>query len=154
MGDDRAEGERICGLAPGLVGRPELRCVAASLVPTPVGDVEGKRVAAFTTAPEFVAPLVERELAGRGAEVVLVSCNLARRAELAQDLARARDAGIDAVVVEIKAAAIDAVAEAASAAGIEVVFLDNLPRPHDPDIDLDALLRRLADGAIAGAADR
>ena len=105
-------------------------------------------VAAFTTAPDFVAPIVERELAGRGADVALVSCNLARRDELARDLERAHDAGVDALVVEIKAAAIDAVAEFADANGIDVVFLDNVPRPHDPDVDLDALLRELADQAI------
>jgi cyclic 2,3-diphosphoglycerate synthetase len=148
VGDDRDEAARMCAEATRMTGWPAGRAVAASLIPTPVGDVSGRRVAAFTTAPEFVAPIVERELTERGADVALVSCNLARRAELAEDLRRAKDAGVDAMVVEIKAAAIDAVAEFADEAGVEVIFLDNVPRPHDESVDLEALLRELADVAI------
>jgi cyclic 2,3-diphosphoglycerate synthetase len=122
--------------------------VSASLVPTPVDDVSGRTVAAFTTAPEFVAAIVERELVDAGATVALVSCNLARREELAIDLKAAKAAGVDALVVEIKAAAIDAVAEFADAAGIDVIFLDNVPRAQVDDVDLDALLQGLADRAI------
>ena len=96
-----------------------------------------------------MAPIVERELDAAGAEVLLVSCNLARREELAGDLARAKELGADTLVVEIKAAAIDAVAEFADQAGIDVVFLDNVPKPHDPEFDLDALLRDLADRAVS-----
>lgn len=149
MGDDAAAAHHMVTAAREISGRPDLECITASLVPTPVGDVAGRRVAAFTTAPDFVAPLVQRELEQRGAEVVLVSCALARRDELAVDLSRAIEQGIDAVVVEIKAAAIDAVAEAADTAGIDVVFLDNVPRAHNPKVDLDDLLRRLADRALA-----
>jgi cyclic 2,3-diphosphoglycerate synthetase len=148
MGDDVEEAARTCEAAVAHPAWSGTAAIGASLIPTPVGDVDGRRVAAFTTAPEFVAPIVERELAQRGADVALVSCNLARRDELADDLARAKDAGIDAVVVEIKAAAIDAVAEFADSTGIDVIFLDNVPRPHDPDVDLDGLLRELADRAI------
>lgn len=152
MGDDAAAAHHMVTAARRISGRPDLICMTASLVPTPVGEVAGRRVAAFTTAPAFVAPLVQRELEERGADVALVSCALARRAELAADLALAIERGIDAVVVEIKAAAIDAVAEAADAAGIDVIFLDNVPRAHDPSVDLDALLRRLADQAVSTAA--
>ncbi|MCW2926123.1 MAG: cyclic 2,3-diphosphoglycerate-synthetase [Thermoleophilia bacterium] len=151
MGDDREVGRELCAVAvahPAWNGRIAL---AASLVPTPVDSVDGLRVAAFTTAPDFVAPIVERELAGRGADVALVSCNLARRDVLAQDLERAVEAGATTLVVEIKAAAIDAVAEFADARGLDVIFLDNVPRPHDPGLDLDDILRELADAAIERA---
>ena len=40
----------------------------------------------------------------------------------------------------------------ADMAGIEVIFLDNIPRPHDDGIDLEALLRELADLALARGA--
>ncbi len=149
MGNDETAARELLDAAtahPAWTGR---HAVAAALVPTPVGDVTRRRVAAFTTAPEFVAPIVERELAAAGADVEFVSCNLARREELAADLERALEAGVDAVVVEIKAAAIDAVAEFADRSGIDVVFLDNVPRAHDADVDLDGLLRDLADRAIA-----
>jgi cyclic 2,3-diphosphoglycerate synthetase len=152
MGDDRDVANRMCAEATSHPAWSGSTAIAASLVPTPVGDVAGRRVAAFTTAPEFVAPIVEGELTQRGADVALVSCNLARRDDLAGDLERARDAGIEAVVVEIKAAAIDAVAEFADATGIDVIFLDNVPRAHDPNVDLDDLLRQLADRALAAHA--
>ena len=148
MGDDRALGEELCARATNHPSWTGSRAVAATLVPTPVGDVAGHRVAAFSTAPEHVAPAIERALRERGAEVVLVSCALARREQLAIDLRAASDAGIDAVVVEIKAAAIDAVAEFADAEGLDVVFLDNVPRAHDPAVDLDAILRELATSAV------
>jgi cyclic 2,3-diphosphoglycerate synthetase len=151
MGDDRHAARSLLDAATAHPAWSGSRAVAASLVPTPVGDIAGRRVAAFTTAPEFVAPIVERELTQAGADVALVSCNLARREELAADLDAAKAAGVDAVVVEIKAAAIDAVAEFADRSGIEVVFLDNVPRAHDDDVDLDAILRGLADRAIEHA---
>lgn len=148
VGDDRELAADMVARARALSGDAELPCIAASLMPTPVDDIAGRRVAAFTTAPDFVAPLVHRELTDRGAEVLLVSCHLARRDELARDLERAKDLGADTLVVEIKAAAIDAVAEFADSAGLEVVFLDNVPRAHDADVDLDALLVELADRAV------
>jgi cyclic 2,3-diphosphoglycerate synthetase len=151
MGNDAAAAHELVRAAKLAAGRPDLRAITASLVPTPVGDVHGRRVAAFTTAPPEIAPIVTRELEARGADVALVSCALARRDELAADLALAVERGVDAFVVEIKAAAIDAVAEAADAAGIDVVFLDNVPAPHEPGVDLDALLRELADEALAAA---
>jgi cyclic 2,3-diphosphoglycerate synthetase len=142
MGNDPAIGEELCH---DITARHAVRAIAASLVPRAVGDIRGRRVAAFTTAPAHVAPLVERELARAGADVALVSCHLAQRAELARDLDAARAAGVDALVVEIKAAAIDAVAEFAATHNIDVVFLDNIPRAHDASIDLDAELAQLVD---------
>ncbi|MEO6866795.1 MAG: 2,3-diphosphoglycerate synthetase, partial [Gaiellales bacterium] len=149
MGDDEQEAARICEEAAKQPAWRGTRMIGASLVPTPVEPVDGLRVAAFTTAPEFVAPLVRSELEGRGAHVELVSCNLARREELERDLEKAAAGGVDAVVVELKAAAIDAVAEFADRSGIRVIFLDNVPRAHDPNVDLDAILRELADQAIS-----
>lgn len=149
MGDDRDAGRELVAQATAHPSWSGTHAFAARLVPTPVGDVAGKRVAAFTTAPEFVAPVVERELSRAGADVALVSCNLARREQLAVDLERAAAAKVDAIVVEIKAAAIDSVAEFADRSGIEVIFLDNVPRTHDDDADLDAVLRTLADRALA-----
>jgi cyclic 2,3-diphosphoglycerate synthetase len=154
MGDDRDAARELLDAATSHPAWSGSLAVAASLVPTPVGSVDGLRVAAFTTAPEFVAPIVERELVGRGADVALVSCHLAQREQLAVDLEAARTAGVDALVVEIKAAAIDAVAEFADEHDIDVLFLDNVPRAHEDSVDLDGLLRALADRAIERYAAR
>ena len=80
----------------------------------PAQPLHGRRVAVFTTGPAITE--------GLDADVVGVSRNLASRAHLREDLARA-DA--DVYLVEIKAAAIDLVAETALKRGAEVVFAEN-----------------------------
>ena len=125
----------------------ELPVVSVELRPRPVAPVLGRRVAFFTTAPPAAHEAIERHLRDElGAEVVLVSGNLAHRAALREDLARAREAEI--YLVEIKAAAIDVVAEDALERGAEVVFADNELVPVGV-LDLDTELIRLADQAIA-----
>jgi cyclic 2,3-diphosphoglycerate synthetase len=126
----------------------ELPVIATVLRPRPVEPIAGRRVAFFSTAPEAIHDRLREHLEQEhGADVVLVSGNLARRAKLRGDLDSAAEAEV--YLVEIKAAAIDVVAEAAEARGIPVVFADNavLPLPGEPD--LDEQVRALAD-AIAG----
>jgi cyclic 2,3-diphosphoglycerate synthase len=124
----------------------ELPVVPVELRPRPASPVAGRRVAYFSTAPAEAHAELERHLREEhGAEVVLVSGNLARREALREELAR-----VDAEVylVEIKAAAIDVVAEAAAERGVEVVFADNELVPVGVH-DLDVELVRLADAAAA-----
>jgi cyclic 2,3-diphosphoglycerate synthetase len=121
------------------------------LRPVPAEPVAGARIAYFSTAPDPARPA--RELAAEyGADVVLVSPNLARRDRLAGDLERAADAGADTYLVEIKAAAIDVVAEAAAARGVRVVFCDNRPLALPGEPNLDAALLDLAGEAVAAGA--
>jgi cyclic 2,3-diphosphoglycerate synthetase len=124
----------------------ELPVVPVELRPRPARPIAGRRVAYFSTAPAEVHEQLERHLREEhGAEVVLVSGDLARRDALREELAH-----VDAEVylVEIKAAAIDVVAEAALERGAEVVFADNELVPVGV-LDLDVELLRLADEAIA-----
>jgi cyclic 2,3-diphosphoglycerate synthase len=124
----------------------EVPVVPVELRPRPVAPVAGRRVAYFSTAPAEAHADLERHLRGEhGAEVVLVSGNLARREALREELAQA-DAEL--YLVEIKAAAIDVVAEAALERGVEVVFADNELVPVGMH-DLDVELVRLADAAAA-----
>jgi cyclic 2,3-diphosphoglycerate synthetase len=111
-----------------------------------VTEINGKRIAYFTTAPEPAHARLASHLRDvHGAADVVVSGNLARRDALRADLT-----GIDADVylVEIKAAAIDIVAEAAAERAVPVVFADNEVVASGLD---DALLE-LADLAIAAKA--
>jgi len=125
----------------------ELPVVPVELRPRPAAPVLGRRGAFFTTAPADAHAALERHLHEElGAEVVLVSGNLARREALREDVARAGEA--DVYLVEIKAAAIDVVVEAALERGVEVVFADNELVPVGV-LDLDTELIRLADQAIA-----
>jgi cyclic 2,3-diphosphoglycerate synthase len=124
----------------------ELPVVPVELRPRPVEPVVGRRVAYFSTAPAYAHEAIERHLREEhGAEVTLVSGNLARREVLRRELARA-DA--EMFLVEIKAAAIDVVAEAALERGVELVFADNELVPVGVH-DLDTELIRLAEQTIA-----
>ncbi len=120
---------------------PDLEVVATVFRPRPAQPIRGRKVAFFTTASEDAVPRLERALADDyGADVVLVSPDLADRGKLAPAVARAvRDA--DVLLTEIKAAAVDVVAEAAAAAGRELVFCDNEPLALQGDLGatVDAL---------------
>jgi len=121
--------------------------VPTVLRPRPAESILGRRVAYFSTAPAEAHETLGRHLGEEhGAEVVLVSGNLAHRSALREDVARADAAEV--FLVEIKAAAIDVVAEAAVERGAEVVFADNQLVPVGV-LDLDTELIRLADSAIA-----
>ena len=105
--------------------RPDLPVVPTVFRPRPQADVRGRRVAYFTTAAPRALPALRTYLEEvHGAEVVLVSGDLARRPALAEAVRRAR-AEADVFLTEIKAAAIDVVAEAAAASGKQLVFCDN-----------------------------
>jgi cyclic 2,3-diphosphoglycerate synthetase len=109
--------------------KPNLMIVPVVLRPRPTASLRGRRVALFTTAGRegltMISAHLEREY---GAEVAVVSADLADRGALAAAVQRAaREA--DVFVSEIKAAAIDVVAEAAAASGRELVFLNNEPVP-------------------------
>lgn len=145
------EGTDHQGVAEAIREVKAVPVVATVLRPRPVEQVEGKKVAFFTTANPGAAELLERHLLDEhGAAEVTVSSNLADRDALRRDLAR-----VDAEVylVEIKAAAIDVVAEAAAESGVPLVFADNdvLPLPGQPD--LDGELRGLAGAALAPTAE-
>lgn len=121
------------------------------LRPVPAEPIAGARVAYFSTAPDPANQA--RQLAiEHGAEVVLVSGNLARRNGLTGDLERAAAVAADTYLVEIKAAAIDVVAEAASSRGVRVVFCDNCPVALAGEPDLDSGLLELAGEAMAAGA--
>ena len=129
---------------------PDLPVIATVLRPRPVEPVSDRRVAFFSTASAAIHGRLGEHLEERhGAEVVLVSGNLADRAALLADLESPAVAAADVFLTEIKAAAIDVVAEAAETRGVPVVFADNevLPLPGEPDLD-DAVVA-LADAVAA-----
>jgi cyclic 2,3-diphosphoglycerate synthetase len=143
------EGTEHRALADAIREVKDVPVVATVLRPRPVSEIEGKRVAFFTTADPGAAELLERHLLEEhGASEVTVSSNLAKRDELRKDLERA-DA--DVYLVEIKAAAIDVVCEGAGERGIEVVFADNDVIALDGEPSLDDALRELAANALAQA---
>ena len=118
--------------------------------PRPVSDVSGRRVAYFSTAPPAAhARLREHLRREHGAEIVHVSGNLSRRAELRADLASLEARSAELYLVELKAAAIDVVAETAAERGVPVVLCDNEVRTVDGE-SLDERVLELAE-ALEGA---
>jgi len=120
------------------------KVIATTLRPKPTGDVSGRKVAFFSTAPAsahegFRAHLSEEY----GADVVHVSGSLADRSALTTELEQVQ---ADVFLVELKAAAIDVVAEAAAERGIDVVLAGSDVLVVG-DEDLDGELMRLADEA-------
>jgi predicted GTPase len=115
-----------------LSAAPVLR---ARLEPEPAEELPpDARVAFFSTGAGACA----------GLDPLVSSRNLARRAELAEDLARAERERCDVYLTELKAAAIDTVAVHARRAGARVVFVRN--RVVADGADLDALLAGLGAG--------
>jgi predicted GTPase len=107
--------------------------VQVRLQPEPAEPVPDEaRVAFFSTGAGDPA----------GVEPVVTSRNLARRAALEADLARAEQEGCDVYLTELKAAAIDTVAAHARRNAARVVFVRN--RVVADDADLDARLAALA----------
>jgi cyclic 2,3-diphosphoglycerate synthetase len=129
--------------------RPDLQLIATSMRPRPLTPVAGKKVALFTTAPKrALRQLGEHFERAHGADVVHVSGSLARRQELAKELAQ-----IDAEIflVELKAAAVDVVIEEAVARGCEVGLIDNELVPLEGEPGLEPALLELAQQARAKA---
>ncbi|MBP1912873.1 2,3-diphosphoglycerate synthetase [Thermococcus stetteri] len=117
--EKRREIEKIVG---GI--NPEADLHFTAFRPRPLGDVSGKRLGLVMTSASALPKAVEH-LEGLGAEVVVASGNLSNRPKLWADLERF--SGIDAVAVELKAAAVDVVTRWALERGIEVIYLDNEP---------------------------
>jgi cyclic 2,3-diphosphoglycerate synthetase len=136
---------------------PGLRTLPVVFRPRPVQDVQGLRVACFSTAPMIQQSVLRRYLEERwGCRVELFSTNLADRSALKEDLRGDEMDRVDAVLTEIKAAAIDMVAEEAARRGVPVVFMDNEPLEVAEDgRPLEAGgLRMLAEELAAAAKER
>ena len=129
------------------VGR-DIPVIETIFRPRPVTDVSGRRVAYFSTAPAPAhARLREHLRREHGAEIVHVSGNLSRRAELRADLASLEARSAELYLVELKAAAIDVVAETATERGVPVVLCDNEVRTVDGE-SLDERVLDLADSLM------
>ena len=116
--------------------------VATVLRPRPAGDLRGRTVAYFCTAPVPAHEILRSHLADEfGAVVVHVSGNLADRAALDAELP---NVDADVYLVELKAAAIDVVTEHALARNVEVMLAANDPVAVRREPDLDGMLLEMA----------
>jgi cyclic 2,3-diphosphoglycerate synthetase len=141
MADPGSGWERVRAAVEAVV-RPGVEIVATTLRPRPSGDVRGRSVAYFSTAPPAAHAVLEAHLREEhGADVVHVSGNLANRPALESELERV-DA--DVFLVELKAAAVDVVAEAALARGADVILAANDVLSVDHDGALDEMLLEMA----------
>jgi len=129
--------------------KPGIEVIPTVLRPRPDGDINGRRVAYFTTAQgEVVEHIKEFISSTYGCTIDFVSTELADRKKLRADLAQLKDGDADIFLTEIKAAAIDVVTEEADRRGVEVVFCDNVPVEIDGQERLAPLIASLAEQAI------
>ncbi len=129
---------------------PHLPVIATVLRPTPARPISGRRVAFFSTSPAAIHDRLREHLEREhGAEIVLVSGNLASRDALLADIDSPAAREAEVFLTEIKAAAIEVVAEAGETRGIPVVFADNEVVPLPGEADLDGAVTALADAVVA-----
>jgi cyclic 2,3-diphosphoglycerate synthase len=127
--------------------RPDARIVVTDFRPTPLDDVEGKKVFFATTAPRSAGPSLASHLEeAHGCSVVGVTHHLSDRAGLAEDLEAAPD--FEVLLTELKAAAVDVAAEQARSRGAAVVFADNRAETLEGDGALPDLLAETARLAV------
>lgn len=138
--------------------KPEIEVVPTVLRPKPAGDIQGKKVAYFTTAQGEVVEHVAAYISGTyGCSVDFVSTELANRPRLRSELEGLKPGSVDVFLTEIKAAAVDVVAEEADRRDTQVVFCDNIPVETDGEGRLGPLVQGLALESIEsfrGAHDR
>ncbi|RJQ42703.1 MAG: 2,3-diphosphoglycerate synthetase [Gaiellales bacterium] len=141
---------KVAGLIDGIKAiKPGIEVVPTVFRPRPDGDISGKRVAYFTTAPLEVLDHIREYIGSEyGCSVDFVSNDLADRRRLREDLTAIGEKAVDVFLTEIKAAAVDVVAEEADRRGVEVVFCDNIPVEADDRGRLATLVEDLADAAI------
>ncbi len=110
----------------------------------PSRPIRDKRVALVTTADPAALPDLEESLVHRfGVQVVGVSANLSRRERLQRELEEVLPRA-EVLLTELKAAGVDLAARLAIEAGVEVVFVENRPRPLEGELPFDYLVHRLA----------
>ena len=123
---------------------PGVRVVHTVFRPFPLQPIFGRRVYYVTTAPVSAGNvLVDHLEQQHGCTVVGVSHHLARRPQLAADLAAAPEA--DVLLVELKAAAVDLAAKTALERGMEIIFCDNRVVSTGGDGTFDDLVLHMAD---------
>ncbi len=152
MCEETLDREQVAAIERCARGRPlsHPKVVCTVFRPHPLADVSGKKIWFGTTAIERAGPALKQHLEGTyGCDVVAVSHALAQRDALRRDLeAQAAEGRVDALVVELKAAAVDVVTRWGMERGLEVIYLDNRPETVDGDGQLEELLVEAAQAAI------
>ena len=137
----------------GAAPQGEVEVVRTVFRPTPTRDISGLDAFVATTAPQTAAPAMRRHLESEhGCRVVGISHSLSDRAVLEAEL-KAAGGEINILLCEIKASGVDVATRWALAAGLEVVYMDNVPRGVDGDDPGEAVLAaaRNAEARFAGA---
>jgi cyclic 2,3-diphosphoglycerate synthetase len=136
----------------GAVPQGDIEVVRTVFRPTPTRDISGSDAFVATTAPQTAAPAMKHHLEKEyGCRVAGISHSLSDRAVLEAELKEAGEE-IEILLCEIKASGIDVATRWALNAGIEVVYMDNVPRgveDDDPVAVVQAAARR-ADARFAG----
>jgi cyclic 2,3-diphosphoglycerate synthetase len=121
-------------------GLREIRVVRTVFRPHPMRSIEGADAYIATTAPEAAGDSIRHHLEVEyGCRVTGMSHSLSDRDKLTKDLSSIATTA-DVLVCEVKAAAIDVATRIAVDAGVDVVYMDNVPRSID-GVDMAEVVR-------------
>jgi cyclic 2,3-diphosphoglycerate synthetase len=128
-------------------GEPhDIRVVRTVFRPSPTRSVEGAKVFVATTAPPEAGDSITAHLEEHdGCEIVGISHSLSDRKKLTEEIADMSDVA-DLLLCEVKAAGIDVATKKAIDEGLDVVYMDNVPKGVDGDDPVEAI------GWLAGMA--
>lgn len=105
---------------------PKARIATTVLRPFPLSPIKGKKIFLAMTAPKKAIPFIKEYLEKKyGCTIKGFTTNLSNRQLLNKELKGLKN--VDAVLVELKAAAIAVVAKEARKAGLDTVLMDNHP---------------------------
>jgi cyclic 2,3-diphosphoglycerate synthetase len=112
-------------------GLREIRVVRTVFRPHPMRSIEGADAYIATTAPEAAGDSIKHHLEVEyGCRVTGMSHSLSDRDKLTKELSNIGSTA-DVLVCEVKAAAIDVATRIAVDVGVDVVYMDNVPRSID-----------------------
>ena len=127
---------------------PTVPVIPTIFRPLPLGDLANKKILWCTTSPHLMNKRLISYLEQNYQCRVMQVCNdLSRRPLLQHELARVNH-HVDAVLVELKAAAVDVVTAWAIERGLEVIYQDNAPQAVSPEDDLAGHITDSAELAI------
>ncbi|OQY30223.1 MAG: hypothetical protein B6244_01280 [Candidatus Cloacimonetes bacterium 4572_55] len=121
---------------------PKARVVRTRFRPKPLKSITGKKIIWITTLPKRMAPVLKSYLEETyGCQVCKISHSLSNRPKLKEELNRI-NLSLDAVLVELKAAAVDMATRWGLKQNLDVIYQDNIPISVDRDLVLaDEVIR-------------
>lgn len=129
--------------------KPSVKTTWVVFRPEPLGDIRGKKVFFASTAKKHdiekvLVPYLEKVY---GCKVVYYSPHLSNRPKLREDLEKGLPQA-EVLLTELKAAAVDVATREALKRGLEVVYVNYVPKSVGGDVAIDEGIKNLVELAL------